>query len=216
MANKTILDLTEQTDFTSEFWIETVDPTDVTDSPSGTSKRMAGSEVVRFIGTGNIISSVAPELLYGTPTHSIITGYGTLSGQSCLAVGMGSSQSGQANILGGFYNEQTAQGSILSGGYSVQGGTYNLSSGYYNVQSGVRGATIGSYLNDGGFDRVFMAGNTVTAAVDEAAYFWFDNGVRLKPLGSDPATLEDGTMWITTAGDFKFRANGSTKTVTAT
>ncbi len=40
--------------------------------------------------------------------------------------------------------------------------------------------------------------------------------LRIVPQTGDPNTVDDGAMWVTTAGVLKVRLNGVTRTVTVT
>lgn len=149
--------------------------------------------------------------LAATTNRNINTGTESLqTGRRNTQSGSWSIQSGIKNTQSGSYGTQSGYNNNQSGEYSFQGG------GQGNTQSASSGLQWGSALNDGNFSNTYMFGSSKTASVGSSVYFWVNNGIRIKPIASDPATLENGTLWITTGGSLKFRANGATKTVTAT
>lgn len=127
--------------------------------------------------------------------------------------GIFNTQSGQYNTQSGYSNTQSGYRNSQSGANNTQNASANTQSGIYNTQTGAVGFQSGQNLDDGGFNNVYSLGSTKTAIVGSTAYFWIDNGIRIKPIAGDPSTLEDGTIWITTTGELKYRANGVTKTV---
>lgn len=126
----------------------------------------------------------------------------------------------------GYVNEQSAGtqmsfqfgiGNTQSGYLQVQFGLGCTQSGYGNfqaafgsTQTGFGGYQFGSDLDDGGFTQTFMFGSTKTAIADNTAYFWLDNGVRLKPVATAPASPENGTFYYDSAlHQFRGYANGA-------
>ena len=125
----------------------------------------------------------------------------------------------------GYDNEQTsAQLAFQFGASNTQSGFYQMQfgvgctqSGYGNIQIGsdliqtsAGGFQLGSELNDGGFAFTFMAGRSKTATAADAAYFWFDNGIRIKPVAGDASTPENGTIcYNSTTHKFRGYANGA-------
>lgn len=97
----------------------------------------------------------------------------------------------------GDYNVQTSAYASVQMGYgNTQSSTYSLQVGSYNTQGGTYGLQIGTNLYDGGYGQTIMFGlGPFTAEVGDRAYFWLNNGIRLKPITGSPATLQNGTVW---------------------
>lgn len=60
-----------------------------------------------------------------------------------------------------------------------------------------------------------VGSGTVALSIDTDELVTAEAGFAIAPVGSDPGSPTDGQIWVTTAGDLKFRANGTTYTVTA-
>lgn len=170
---------------------------------------LAGGVQIRELTTAQAVSDVPADQEIVSIEGQMVVGDGATVAQGLTAPLMHPTTAAASNT-------QTSSKSLQIGGNNTQSGYYNFQSGTSNTQSGYRSLQSGQSLNDGGFDNVTMIGFSKTAAVGNVAYFWVENGIRIKPVASDPSTLEDGTIWITTGGDLKFRANGVTKTTTAT
>ena len=161
----------------------------------------------------------------GPGTHSFQSGhvnaqsgsYNLQSGYLCTQSGNYNSQSaysctqsGNYNSQSGFYSSQSGRGNTQSGFSNTQSGLYGLQSGYFNSQSGRYGLQAGRSLDDNGNNYCYMFGLNKPTSVNSAAYFWVDNGIRLKPVASAPSSPENGTLYYDSA-THKFRgyANGT-------
>ncbi|TXT66125.1 MAG: hypothetical protein BAJALOKI3v1_50125 [Promethearchaeota archaeon] len=68
----------------------------------------------------------------------------------------------------------------------------------------------GDSLNDGGNDYVTIIGSGKTALQSNAVYLWTNNGVRLKPVASQPSGAENGTFYYNqNTHKFTFCESGS-------
>lgn len=163
--------------------------------------------------------------------YSSQSGYGnTQEGNYCFQSGLHNDQLGSSHSQVGFYNSQSGLYNSQSGSYNTQSGflgfqagSDNTQSGYLNnqtgslnVQNGSYGTQSGKNLNDNSNDYSFMFGFDKTASVDSAMYFWIDNGIRIKPVASAPASPEDGTFYYdNNEHAMRLYANGSWQTMQA-
>ena len=155
-----------------------------------------------------------------------VTNNGSQSSIWSLQVGGYVTQTGGSGSLqaGGGSTQNLATGCIQAGGYHTQSGYCNAqfcgdwNLAYGHTQSGNYGFQAGRYgLNDGGNDSTIMYGQSKTASIGSAAYFWLDNGIRIKPVSTPPASPEKGTIYFSSVDNkLKIHNGTSWRTVTTT